>query len=29
VAEAGHCANWEQPAVFNREVLGFLRRHMG
>jgi len=27
VPEAGHCANWEQPAVFNQTVLGFLRRH--
>ncbi|WP_332748923.1 alpha/beta fold hydrolase [Hydrogenophaga sp.] len=27
VPEAGHCANWEQPAVFNRTVLAFLRRH--
>ncbi len=27
VPEAGHCANWEQPAFFNRTVLDFLRRH--
>jgi pimeloyl-ACP methyl ester carboxylesterase len=27
VPEAGHCANWEQPAVFNQTVLDFLRRH--
>lgn len=29
VSEAGHCANWEQPAVFNQTVLDFLRRHPG
>ena len=29
VPEAGHCANWEQPEVFNRTVLDFLRRHAG
>lgn len=29
VAEAGHCANWEQPAVFNQTVLAFVRKHMG
>lgn len=27
VPEAGHCANWEQPTLFNQTVLGFLRRH--
>lgn len=27
VPEAGHCANWEQPAVFNRMVLAFLRKY--
>lgn len=27
ISEAGHCANWEQPAAFNRAVLDFLRRH--
>ena len=27
VAEAGHCANWEQPVAFNREVLAFLRKN--
>lgn len=27
VPEAGHCANWEQPEVFNKTVLEFLRRH--
>ncbi len=26
VAEAGHAANWEQPAVFNQTVLAFLRK---
>lgn len=26
VTEAGHCANWEQPAVFNQTVLAFLRK---
>ena len=29
IAEAGHCANWEQPEAFNRTVLDFLRRHAG
>ncbi len=29
ITEAGHCANWEQPEVFNRKVLDFLRRHSG
>ncbi|HSW19614.1 MAG TPA: alpha/beta fold hydrolase [Ramlibacter sp.] len=29
IAEAGHCANWEQPEVFNRTVLDFLKRHAG
>ena len=27
--EAGHCANWEQPAAFNERVLAFLRKHPG
>lgn len=27
VPEAGHAANWEQPAVFNQRVLAFLREH--
>lgn len=27
VQEAGHCANWEQPGVFNEVVLAFIRRH--
>ena len=27
VTEAGHSANWEQPAVFNQTVLAFLRKH--
>ena len=27
VAEAGHCANWEQPVIFNQTVLTFLRKH--
>jgi pimeloyl-ACP methyl ester carboxylesterase len=27
VAESGHSAYWEQPAVFNRALLEFLRRH--
>lgn len=27
IAEAGHCANWEQPEAFNRRVLAFLRKH--
>jgi len=27
VKEAGHCANWEQPQVFNATVLEFLSRH--
>jgi pimeloyl-ACP methyl ester carboxylesterase len=27
VTEAGHCANWEQPAFFNQTVLAFLRKH--
>jgi pimeloyl-ACP methyl ester carboxylesterase len=25
--EAGHSAYWEQPEVFNRAVLGFIRKH--
>lgn len=27
VADAAHCANWEQPDVFNSYALAFLRRH--
>jgi pimeloyl-ACP methyl ester carboxylesterase len=27
IPEAGHAANWEQPAIFNHKVLDFLRRH--
>jgi len=27
VAEAGHAMYWEQPTVFNRLVLEFVRRH--
>ena len=27
VAEAGHAVQWEQPAVFNRVVMEFLRKH--
>ncbi len=27
VADSGHCANWEQPAVFNSIALEFLARH--
>jgi pimeloyl-ACP methyl ester carboxylesterase len=27
VPEAGHSAYWEQPAIFNRAVLGFIRKH--
>ena len=27
VPEAGHSAYWEQPELFNREVLGFIGRH--
>jgi pimeloyl-ACP methyl ester carboxylesterase len=27
VPEAGHSAYWEQPEVFNRTVLGFIRKH--
>ena len=27
VSEAGHSAYWEQPEVFNRAVLGFIRKH--
>lgn len=27
VPEAGHAANWEQPAIFNQTVLAFLRKH--
>jgi pimeloyl-ACP methyl ester carboxylesterase len=27
IAEAAHCANWEQPEVFNKTVLAFLAKH--
>ena len=27
IAEAGHCANWEQPEAFNKAVLDFIRKH--
>jgi pimeloyl-ACP methyl ester carboxylesterase len=27
VPEAGHSAYWEQPEIFNRAVLGFVRKH--
>lgn len=27
VPECGHSAYWEQPAIFNRTVLGFIARH--
>ena len=27
IAEAGHSANWEQPAAFNDRVLGFVRKN--
>jgi pimeloyl-ACP methyl ester carboxylesterase len=27
VPEAGHSAYWEQPEIFNREVLTFIRKH--
>jgi pimeloyl-ACP methyl ester carboxylesterase len=27
VPEAGHSTYWEQPDVFNRSVLAFLRKH--
>ena len=27
VPEAGHSAYWEQPAIFNRAVLGFIGKH--
>ncbi|WP_169457952.1 alpha/beta fold hydrolase [Ottowia thiooxydans] len=27
IKEAGHCANWEQPAAFNEAVLEFIGRH--
>ncbi len=27
IPEAGHAAYWEQPDLFNRHVLGFLRQH--
>ncbi len=29
IAEAGHAANWEQPAAYNAKVIDFLRRHPG
>lgn len=29
IAEAGHAANWEQPAAYNQRVLDFLRRNPG
>jgi pimeloyl-ACP methyl ester carboxylesterase len=28
IAAAGHCAYWEQPEVWNRLVLAFLRQHV-
>jgi pimeloyl-ACP methyl ester carboxylesterase len=27
IPEAGHSAYWEQPEIFNRAVLGFIRKH--
>lgn len=27
IPEAGHAANWEQPAAYNARVIDFLRRH--
>jgi pimeloyl-ACP methyl ester carboxylesterase len=27
IAEAAHCANWEQPTIFNRAVLDFIRKY--
>ena len=27
VPEAGHSVYWEQPEVFNRSVLAFIRKH--
>ena len=27
VPEAGHSAYWEQPEIFNRTVLSFIRKH--
>ena len=27
IPEAGHSAYWEQPEIFNRAVLEFIRRH--
>jgi len=27
VPEAGHSTYWEQPEVFNRAVLSFVRKH--
>jgi pimeloyl-ACP methyl ester carboxylesterase len=27
IAECGHSAYWEQPEIFNRAVLGFLKKH--
>jgi pimeloyl-ACP methyl ester carboxylesterase len=29
IPEAGHAAHWEQPELFNRHILHFLRRHLG
>lgn len=29
IAEAGHAANWEQPAAYNQRVIDFLRRNPG
>lgn len=27
VPEAGHSTYWEQPEIFNRSVLAFLKKH--
>jgi pimeloyl-ACP methyl ester carboxylesterase len=27
VADAGHAIAWEQPDIFNKEVLEFIRRY--
>jgi pimeloyl-ACP methyl ester carboxylesterase len=27
IPEAGHSAYWEQPEIFNRTVLEFIRKH--
>ena len=27
IPEAGHSAYWEQPDIFNRTVVDFIRRH--